>query len=83
MGVVLLDVLPQHRLEVARSGHQEVVEAFAAQGANPALGDRVRARCSRRGADVGAGEDRVDGGGEPAVAVGSGTAIGWCGRRGR
>ena len=57
---------------MARSGDQEVVEAFAAQGADPAFRDRVRSRCSDRGADdadVGAGEHRVEGGGELAVAV--------------
>ena len=48
VGVVVLDVLPQHYREVARSGDQEVVEAFAAQGADPALSDRVRPRCPDR-----------------------------------
>jgi hypothetical protein len=43
-------------------------EAFAAQGADPALGDRVRSRCSDWGADVGAGEHGVEGG-ELAVPV--------------
>jgi hypothetical protein len=72
MGVVVLDVLAQHGREVARSGDQELVEAFAAQRANPALGDRVRPRRANRGADdadVGAGEHRVEGGGELAVPV--------------
>jgi hypothetical protein len=63
MGVVVLDVLAQHGREVARSGDQEMVEAFAAQRVNPALGDRVRPRRALSGAndaDVGAGEHRVE-----------------------
>ena len=70
--VVVLDVLPQDCGEVALSGDQEVVEAFAPQGADEAFRDRVRPRCSYRGADDadgGAGEDRVEGGGELAVSV--------------
>jgi hypothetical protein len=72
VGVVVLDELVQHRREVAGPGDQEVVEAFAAQGADPALGDRVRSRCLNwctDDADVGAAEHRVEGGGEPAVPV--------------
>ena len=72
VAVVVLDVFLQHQREVASSGDQEVVEAFAAQGADPALGDRVGARCSNRAADdadVGAGEHGVDGGGELGIAV--------------
>jgi len=70
--VVVLDVLPKHYREVARSGDQKVVEAFAAQRADEAFGDRIRAWCPDRAADdadVGAGEDRVEAGGELAVAV--------------
>jgi hypothetical protein len=70
--ILLLDVLAQHYREVAPSGDQQVVEAFAAQGADEAFGDRVRARCPHWGAedaDVGAGEHRVEGGGELAVPV--------------
>jgi hypothetical protein len=44
--VVVRDVLLQHYREVAWSGDQEVVEAFAAQGADPALCDGVGSRCS-------------------------------------
>jgi hypothetical protein len=44
VGVVVLEVLVQHGREVARSGDQEVVEAFAAQCADEALGGRVGAR---------------------------------------
>ena len=68
----MLDVLLQHHREVARSGDQEVVEAFAAQRADEAFGDGVRSRCPDRGADdadVGAGEHGVEGGGELAVPV--------------
>jgi hypothetical protein len=49
-----------------------VVEAFPAQGADEAFGDRVRARRANWGADdadVGAGEHGVEGGGELAVPV--------------
>jgi hypothetical protein len=69
---VVRDVLLQDCREVARSGDQEVVEAFAAQGADPAFRDRVRSRRSYRSADdadVGAGEHNVEGGGELAVPV--------------
>jgi hypothetical protein len=68
----VLDVLAQHYREVAGSGDQHVVEAFAAQCADPALGDRVRSRCANwcaDDADVGAGEDCVEGGGELGVPV--------------
>ena len=51
MGVVVLEVLLQHCREVARSGDQEVIEAFAAQRSDEALGDRVRARCPDGAAD--------------------------------
>ena len=44
VGVVVLEVLLQHQPEVAWSGDQEVVEAFAAQDADEALSDRVRPR---------------------------------------
>jgi hypothetical protein len=58
--------------QVAWSGDQQVVEAFAAQRADEALGDRVRPRCPDWGvddADVGAGEHGVDGVGELGIAV--------------
>src|SRR6185437_15520418 len=51
VGVVVLEVLLQYYGEVTWSGDQEVVEAFAAQRADPALRDRVRSRCPDRGAD--------------------------------
>ena len=49
-----------------------MVEAFAAQGADEALGDRVRPWCPDWGADdadVGAGEHRVEGGDELGISV--------------
>ena len=55
----------QHQRQVAWSADQQVVEAFAAQRADEALGDRVRPRCPDWGADdadVGAGEHGVEGG---------------------
>ena len=72
VGVVVLDELLQHYGEVAGSGDQEVVEALAAQRADPALRDRVRPRRPHGGAedaDVGAGEHGVEGGAELAVPV--------------
>jgi hypothetical protein len=68
----VLDVLAQHRREMTRSSDQHVVEAFATQGTDEALNDCIRSRCSDRAAkdgDVGAGEHRVEGGGELAVPV--------------
>ena len=59
-------------LEVAGSGDQEVIEAFAAQGADEAFGDRVGAGCpdgAAEDADVGAVEHGGEGRGELAVAV--------------
>jgi hypothetical protein len=72
VGVVVLDELLQHLLGVAGSGDQELVEAFAAQGADEAFGDRIRTRCpdgAAEDADVGADEHGVEGGGELAVPV--------------
>jgi hypothetical protein len=51
---------------------RRLVEAFAAQRADPAFRDCIRARCSNWCADdayVGATEHRVEGGGDLAVAV--------------
>jgi hypothetical protein len=39
--VEVLDIIAQEDVEVAWSGDQDVVEAFSAQGADEALGDRV------------------------------------------
>jgi hypothetical protein len=72
LAVVVLDKLAQHYGEVPWSGDQEVVEALPAQRADEPFGDRVRPRCSDRGADdpdVGTGEDRVESRGELAVPV--------------
>jgi hypothetical protein len=72
MSVVMLDVLLQYQVQVTGSGDQEMVKALSAQCADPAFGDRIRPRCPDGGAedgDVGAGEDRVEGGGEFAVAI--------------
>ena len=65
VSVVMLGELVQHQRAVAGPGDQNVV-AFAAQGADPALGDCVRPWRSDRctdDADVGAGEHRVEAGG--------------------
>jgi hypothetical protein len=58
--------------KVGCSGDQEMVEAFAAQGADPAFRDGVRSWCLNWGADdadVGAGEHGVEGCCEFAVPV--------------
>jgi hypothetical protein len=65
--VVVLDVFLEHLRQVSWPSDQHVVEAFAAQRADEALGDRVRTWCPDRGAedaDVGGGEDSVEGGGD-------------------
>ena len=70
--VVVRGVLLQYRGEVARSSDQEVVEAFAAQRADEAFGDRVGPRRLDGGAedaDAGTGEHGVEGGGELGIAV--------------
>ena len=57
---------------MAWSGDQDVVEAFAAEGADEAFGNRVHPRCPDRGADdadVGGGKDSVERGCELAVPV--------------
>ena len=68
----MLGELAQHCVEVAWSGDQHVVQAFAAQGTDEPFRDRVRPGCPDRGADdpdVDTGEDRVERGGEFAVPV--------------
>jgi hypothetical protein len=63
----VLDELLQGLLEVPGSGDGEVIEAFATQSADGAFCDRVGAGCpheAAEGADVGADEHRVEGGGE-------------------
>jgi hypothetical protein len=72
MGVVVLDELLQYYSEVAKSGDQEMVEAFAAERPYPAFRDGVGPRCLDRGAedaDVGVGEDGVEGGGDLVVPI--------------
>jgi hypothetical protein len=59
MPVVMIDVLPQHCSEVAGSDDQEVVEAFAAQGADEAFRDRIRPGCPDRGGQIQAVEAYV------------------------
>jgi hypothetical protein len=44
VGVVVLGVFLQHCRKVARPDDQKVIEAFAAQGADPAFLNRVRFR---------------------------------------
>ena len=72
VSVVVLDELTEYHGEVTGSDDQQVIEAFPAQGADEAFGDRVRPGCPDRGADdpdVGVGEHGVEGGGERAVSV--------------
>jgi hypothetical protein len=72
VAVVVLDKLGQDVGELARSGDEDVVEAFASQGADPALGDRVRPRGLRwrlDDADLGGAEDGVEGTGELRVSA--------------
>jgi hypothetical protein len=47
----VLDIRAQDDVEVSRSGDQEVVEAFPAQCPDKPFRDRVRSRCTDRGAD--------------------------------
>jgi hypothetical protein len=70
--VVVAFELAQHGSGVSLVDDQEAVEEFAADCPDEALGDRTCPRCPhRRGddPDVDGGEDGVEGGGEPAVAV--------------
>jgi hypothetical protein len=63
VSVALIDILAQYCGEVALSGDQQVVEALAAEGADPAFSNGVRPGGPHRGADdpdVGAGEHRVE-----------------------
>ena len=70
--VVVAFELVQHGSGVSFIDDQDSVEEFAADGADEALGDRVRPRCPHRRLDdagVEGGEDGVEGGGELGVAV--------------
>ena len=70
--VVVVDVDAQDVFELSAACDQEPVEAVAADGADPALGERVRVRGPERCADdldALASEDVVEGAAEFAVAV--------------
>src|SRR6266849_6014412 len=72
VSVVVLDVDTQDALELASACDQEPVEAVAADGADPALRERVRIRRPKRRSydlDALALEDIVEGATELAVAV--------------
>ena len=51
VAVVMVDEGPKHPLEMATIEDQEPVETLRSDGADEALGDRVRLRCSHRRAD--------------------------------
>jgi hypothetical protein len=70
--VVVAFELVQHDSGVSLVDDQEAVEELAADRPDEALGDRICPRCPHRrldDPDVDGGEDGVDSGGEPAVAV--------------
>ncbi len=72
VAVVMVDVDPEHVLELPPARDQDPVETVAANGANPALGKCVRLRCPEWGAndlDALAPEDLVKGAAELAVTV--------------
>ena len=72
MAVVVLDIAVEDAKEVAAAGEQEMVQAFPAHGADPALGDGVGVRgLYRCGDDLGADRapEVIEGPGERAVAV--------------
>ena len=51
MGVVVIDVDLQDTLKLLAAADQEPIEAVAADGADPAFGERVCLRRAKRGAD--------------------------------
>src|SRR4029453_17217784 len=72
MAVVMPDVAVEDAKEVTAAGDQEVVQAFPAHGADPALGDGVGVRGLYRCADdlcTDRAPDVIEGPGELAVAV--------------
>src|SRR6266542_1339058 len=72
VGVVVVDVDVQDALELPAAGDEEPVEAVAADGADPAFGERVGLGRPKWGADdldALASEDRVERAAELAVAV--------------
>jgi hypothetical protein len=72
MGVVVVDVDAQDALELPSAGDQEPVEAVAADGADPAFGERVclwRLKWGGDDLDAFAAKDIVEVATELAVAV--------------
>ncbi len=72
LAVVVVDVDAEHAIEVAPAEDQQPVHALGMHGADEALGDRVRLRCSHRDLDdpgALATEDLVEGAAVLAVAV--------------
>ena len=72
VAVVVVDVDAEHLLELSPADDQDPVEAVAADGADPALGECVRLRRPERCADdldAVASEDLVEGVAELAVAI--------------
>ena len=72
VGVVVIDIDAQDTLELPAAADQEPVEAVAADGADPAFGERVCLGRAKRGADdldAFGSEDLVEGAAELAVAV--------------
>src|ERR1035437_3125238 len=70
--VVVADVLGEHLVEVSSGDDEEMVEALLADGADEALGVRVRTTRTHRRADAldaDRGEHLVEAGGELGVAV--------------
>lgn len=68
----MIDVDLQDALKLPAAADQEPIEAVAADGADPAFGERVCLRCAKRGADdldAFAAEDLVEDAAEFAVAV--------------
>src|SRR6266542_1801048 len=72
MAVVVVDVDAEHLLKLSPADDQDPVEAVAADGTDPALGERVRLRRPERCADdldAVASEDLVEDTAELAVSV--------------
>jgi hypothetical protein len=72
MAVVVVDVDAEHLLKLSPADDQDPVEAVAADGADPALGERVRLRRPKGCADdfdAVASEDLVEDTAELAVSV--------------
>ena len=72
MAVVVVDVNPKHMLELSPAYDQDPVGAVPPDGADPALGERVRSRRAERRADdldALASEDLVEGAAELTVTI--------------